>query len=81
MRPQRNPIEWRANLPADLMAIADDAGGSVVCIGVRGKRRGRVYFWSLEDAPQPADPTSYEGIWEIAPSFDAFLASFHEAQP
>ena len=61
--------------------IGVDAGGSGVCLGIHGDRYGKVYFWSVEDAPEPPDPTSYENTWLVADSFDAFVESFHEPSP
>jgi hypothetical protein len=50
-----------------MIPIGCDAGGNIVLLGVRGKPRGRVYFLDHMN-PRP--------IFEIAPSFEAFLASF-----
>lgn len=64
----------------DLLPIAIDAGGSYVLLGIRGERYGKVYFWSLEDEPDPTDATTddEEHVWLVAESFDEFIESFRE---
>lgn len=69
---------WSRQVPHDLLVIAFDAGGSLVTLGIKGERAGKVYFWALEDAPQPPDPASYENVWLVADSFDEFVESFRE---
>ena len=76
-----NARGWRARVPNDLIVIGNDAGGNLVCIGVEGKRYGKVYFWSLEDETDPRDPTNYENVWLCAEDFDQFLASFQDSEP
>ncbi len=36
-------------LPPQFLAIAEDAGGNLVCLGIQGKHRGHIYFWDHED--------------------------------
>jgi hypothetical protein len=37
-------------IPAEVIAFAEDEGGNLLCIGIRGEPRGRVYFWDHEGA-------------------------------
>ena len=57
----------RGRIPHTLMPIGCDAGGNIILLGVHGEHRGRVYFLDHMN-PRP--------IYEIAPSFAAFLNSF-----
>ena len=73
---------WRDNrrvLSADLLPIGYDAGGSLILLGIGGKRRGRVFFEFRDQAGEDDDPMSEEFIGEIGDSFAAFAATFHEA--
>lgn len=36
---------WRARLPEDLLPVGADSFGNQITIGMRGGRRGQVYFW------------------------------------
>jgi hypothetical protein len=58
---------YRGRIPPTVMPIGRDAGGNIVLLGVHGEHRGRVYFLDYMN-PRP--------IFEIAPSFEAFLDSF-----
>lgn len=67
-------------LPENLVPIATDPGGSLICLSVAGKDRGGVYFWDHEQASERElnDPSDYEDVTLIAKSFDKFLAGFPE---
>lgn len=61
-------------VPPDVVPIAKDSFGNLVCIVVRGAHRGTVYFWDHE---LETDPASYENMDRVADSFTAFLACLH----
>jgi hypothetical protein len=56
-------------VPRNLLPIADDPGGNLICLVLTGANRGAVWFWDHERAG--GNPT--DGIMELAPDFDAFL--------
>jgi len=60
-------------IPAYLLPIIGDGLGSYACVAISGPRRGAVFFWEHElidyDSEEPTD----EGVFFVAPSFDAFL--------
>jgi hypothetical protein len=60
-------------IPAYLLPVIDNGLGSYVCVAVSGPRRGAVFFWEHElidyDSKEPTD----QGVFFVAPSFDAFL--------
>jgi SMI1-KNR4 cell-wall len=58
---------YHGRIPTTMMPIGRDAGGNIVLLGVHGEHRGRVYFLDQMN-PRP--------VFEIAPSFEAFLSSF-----
>ena len=59
---------YKKNLPKDCLPVAYDAFGNLICIGLAGKDRGRVYFLSHERGNKRL----------IAESWDVFLESFQK---
>jgi hypothetical protein len=59
--------EYHGRIPPTMMPIGCDAGGNLILLGVHGDPRGRVYFLDQMN-PRP--------IFELSPSFEAFLNSF-----
>jgi SMI1 / KNR4 family (SUKH-1)/Ankyrin repeats (3 copies) len=53
-------------LPRDLLPIADDPGGNLICIVLSGPDRGAVIFWFHERGRDP------ESLTKLAPDFDAY---------
>jgi hypothetical protein len=49
---QRRMRKW---LPEEVIPIADDDFGNEICLAIRGKNRGKVYFWDHEGAPEIDD--------------------------
>ncbi|HWO19370.1 MAG TPA: SMI1/KNR4 family protein [Kofleriaceae bacterium] len=58
---------YRGRIPHTVMPIGCDAGANIILLGVHGEHYGRVFFLDHMN-PRP--------IFEIAPSFEAFLDSF-----
>jgi hypothetical protein len=48
---------FRDRIPESVFPFADDLGGSVYCLGVTGKDREKVYYWSFSDDRVPEDYT------------------------
>ena len=66
---------YRSRIPAELLPIAVDPGGNLICLATQGERTGKVYFWDHEEeTPEGNDPGT-DNIYVIAGSFDSFLAS------
>jgi cell wall assembly regulator SMI1 len=64
---QTNCDQFRGKIPHSMMPIGRDARGNIILLGVHGEPYGRVFFLDYMN-PRP--------IFEIAPSFEAFLDSF-----
>jgi anti-anti-sigma factor len=62
-------------IPKSLIGIMDDPGGNLICLGVSGPERGRVYFWDHECAPNPRE---WDGRLETAENIDLIAGSFAE---
>ena len=73
--------DYRRRIPSDLLPIGEDPGGNIVCLGIKGERRDKVYFWDNEREEMPPSPTPTD--WEpgyynasfVADSFDVFFFS------
>lgn len=66
---------YEGRLPPELLPIAHDAFGNLLCLAVRGPERGRVYFWDHEWEPAPGESPGHEVLTRVADNFEAFLES------
>ncbi|WP_052518428.1 SMI1/KNR4 family protein [Archangium violaceum] len=66
---------YQGRLPPELLPIAHDAFGNLICLAVRGGEYGGVYFWDHEWEAGSGGPSNYDNVTCIAESFEAFLAS------
>jgi hypothetical protein len=65
------------DLPGELLAIGNDPGGQMICIGLRGEVRNRVYWWQWGDVNDRHDhPWEYLSL--ISDSFDKFIEGLEE---
>jgi hypothetical protein len=60
-------------IPAYLLPIIGNALGSYACVAISGPRRGAVFFWEHELIDYESEEPTDEGVFFVAPSFDAFL--------
>lgn len=65
-------------VPAELVPIADDPFGNLICIAVAGPKRGAVYFWDHDTEAEDGESPTYYNVDLIANSFNAFLECLHE---
>lgn len=65
-------------VPPNLLPIAGDPGGNLICLSVEGADVGTVYFWDHEEEADDSDPPTYGNVFFIASSFDAFLNGLHD---
>ncbi len=66
---------YHERVPADLIPIATDSGGNNICLGWKGERQGKVYFWDHEDELDEDGNfvTDYRNVYLVADSLQAFL--------
>ena len=57
-------------LPDDLLPIGDLPGGDLVCLGTKGNKLGKIYFWFHE--------LEGENTVFMSESFETFILSFHK---
>ena len=67
-----------SEIPPELMPIGIDAGGNDICLGVLGRRRGKVYFLDHEIGAIRGGKPTYANVRRIAGSFSKFIKSFRE---
>jgi len=62
-------------VPSDLIPIAYDAYDNNICIGWKGKRAGKIYFWDHEDELDENGDfvTDYRNVYLLADSLQEFL--------
>jgi hypothetical protein len=66
---------YEDRVPDDLIPIAYDAFGNQICLGWKGERKGKVYFWDHEDElDEDGDfVTDYRNVYLVANSLQEFL--------
>jgi cell wall assembly regulator SMI1 len=64
----------KGRLPAALLAIGNDPGDNLICIGLTGERQGRIYWW--ERGREAARPT-FRSVFLVANSLPEFLAGLY----
>ncbi|MBK9260029.1 MAG: SMI1/KNR4 family protein [Polyangiaceae bacterium] len=62
-------------IPRDLLPIGCDSFGNIICLGIEGKRRGKIYFWDHEDEldENGLHRQDYSNVFLVANSFGEFL--------
>lgn len=60
-------------IPAELVPIAYDPFGNLVCIGVSGVMLGEVFFWDHENEKDDGSPPGFGNVHLIARTFTEFL--------
>ncbi|MCE7989946.1 MAG: SMI1/KNR4 family protein [Caldilinea sp. CFX5] len=70
-----NELVYRNRVPSDLLPIATDPGGNLLCLAVKGDRYGRIYFWHHEDEGEEGAPPTYNNVYSVADSFENLLNS------
>jgi hypothetical protein len=68
---------FEERVPADLIPIANDDYGNNICIGWKGKRDGKIYFWDHEDEldGHGGFRQDYLNVFLLADSLQEFLDS------
>jgi hypothetical protein len=62
-------------IPSDMLPIAEDGGGNLVCLAFTGPDRGSVFFWDRDAEPEDGEQDLRTNVYLIARSFDDFLKS------
>ncbi len=65
--------DFRVSL--DVLPIAADDGGNLVCIGIQGERHGKVYFWDHEQEGENNSASASVDLQLVSENFKDFLKS------
>jgi cell wall assembly regulator SMI1 len=66
---------YHNRVPPDLLPIATDPGGNLICLAIEGKNQGKIYFWHHEDEVGKGIHPTYNNVYFVANSFDDLLNS------
>lgn len=66
---------FKDRIPNELLAIADDPFGNQICIGIKKKYLGKIYFWDHE---KESRFFKFKGTTLLANTFDEFLGNLYE---
>ena len=66
---------FAGRVPANLLAIASDDFGDLICLSLFGPDAGSVVFWDYVNEPE--EPT-YANVYPVADSFEEFLEGICE---
>lgn len=76
----KNYKVFSGRIPSDYLSIADDPSGNQICLAVKGKDYGKVFFWDHEFEHDEEGPPSKSNMSLIANTFEAFLDSLFSIQ-
>ena len=71
---------YEGRIPSDLLWIMDDPFGNAICLAIRGKYFGQVFFWDHENEPEEGWDGSVEraeNLQLLANTFTEFVAGLH----
>jgi hypothetical protein len=73
-------VYFAKRLPPGIIPIATESCGNLVCLGITGKRRGKIYFWDHEDEfdEHGEGRQDYGNVYLVADSLDKFLDKLYE---
>jgi hypothetical protein len=73
-----NAQVFRNRMPTELLPIAFDPGGNLLCLAVSGDNIGKVYYWDHEDEYPPGETPDYHNLYFVANDFDDLLGGLSE---
>jgi cell wall assembly regulator SMI1 len=73
-----NAEVFRDRVPSDLLPIAFDPGGNLICLAVRGENRGKIYFWDHNNESLPRKTSDYHNVYFVANDFTELIDNLSE---
>lgn len=71
----RHILVFHERIPPELLPIARDPGGNLICLAVKGSNYGKIYYWDHETEVDDGEQPTYDNVYFIANSFDDLLNS------
>lgn len=63
----------KRRIPSNTFPIADDQGGNLILLSVKGPDYGKVYFWDHDWEANDGETPDYSNLTLIADSFEEFI--------
>ncbi len=75
--------DFAGRIPPETIPIADDPGGSLFLLALRGSDAGAMFFWSRKFQPESPEGNarSWPNVAFVAASFTAFLEALEPEPP
>lgn len=70
---------YSRRLPTDVLAIAEAAGGNLICLDLGDD--GKVYWWDHEEEATDEEEPGFGNMFLLAPSFSDFLEHLSPRKP
>lgn len=67
---------YQTRVPEELIPVAVDPGGNLICLGVKGKYTEQVLFWDHENEAPEGEDAWFKNVYLVGHTFDAFIAGF-----
>ncbi len=64
-------------IPEEFIPIADDPGGNLICLGIKGTYYENIYFWDHEQESGDGEP-NMSNMYYLAPDIWTFLKNLKE---
>lgn len=70
-------LDYQGRISSELLPIGEDPGGNIICLGIKGERHDKIYFWDHhgEIVPENGEEPGYSNLFFVADSFDEFFFS------
>jgi hypothetical protein len=65
-------------IPKNMLPIANDSGGNLILLSVRGADYGRLYFWDHNWEAEEGKEPAYSNLTLVADSFNEFINSLKD---
>lgn len=72
--PGWNYETFLGRMPSGFFPFACEDGGNILCLSLIGNDSGAVYYW---DHDAETNPPTFDNVYKVADSFEAFLDSIH----
>jgi SMI1-KNR4 cell-wall len=68
---------YKGRMPSNLLPIATDPGGNIICLSLDKETQEAIYFWDHSEEGIDNKSPRYSNIYLVANSFDEFMNSLH----
>lgn len=68
--------DFSLKFTSNIVPIAIDGGGNIICISASGEDKGKLYLWWAENCADEDEEATYDNLSLIADNFDEFINNF-----